>query len=298
MRKLIILFFILLPFICTSSANNLDIIESNDVNLIIDSEKISLSTPTILSNSHILFPLRELCDKIPTSNINLFWDNNGQAVTISYNEKTLHLKLNSNIAKINNTEVMLPCSTILYKNKTYVPLRIISEFLDCFITWDNNSKTAFIKDINDYFETKIFLDNLNTVVSNIYDVKIDIINEINNVSFGNSIYINTKENTILEKNMLNENWHESKIKLLTKSTLEENNFLSSLAGGVKKNSKLSSGTYYVYDGFFPAKSGELSKCTLYIDTGNLFLSKMISETKTDLGMLKQNVLFSYGEKVI
>lgn len=298
MKKMILLLIFLLPFICTSSANNLELIESTDVNLIINSEKILLDAPIILSNSHILFPLRTLCDKLPNSDIKLFWDNKGQTITIYYLNKTLQLKINSNIAKINNTELILPCAPILYKNKTYIPLRIIGEFLDCFITWDQQSKTAFIKDITDYFETKIFFDSLNDIISNIHDVKIDIINEINDISFGNSIYINTKENTILEKNMLNDAWHESKIKLVNKSTLEENNFLTSLSGGVKKNSKLSSETYYVYDGYFPAQSGELSKCTLYIDTSNLYLTKMISETKTDLGILKQNVLFSYGKELI
>lgn len=298
MKKMILLLIFLLPFICTSSANNVDIIESNDINLIINCEKISLNAPTILSNSHILFPLRELCDNLSNLDITLFWDNKGQTINIFYSGKTLLLNLNSNIARINNTEVMLPCAPILYKNKTYVPLRMIGEFLDCFTIWDNNSKTAFIKNSNEYFETKMFLDNLNNVVSNVYDVKIDVINEINNVSFGNSIYINTKENKILEKNMLNDSWHESKIKLANNSTLEENNFLASLAGGIKKHSKLSSETYYVFDGYFPAKSGELSKCTLYIDTASLYLSKMISETKTDLGMLKQNALFSYGEKIV
>lgn len=298
MKKTIILLILFLPFVCTSSANNLDIIESNDINLIIDSEKISLSTPTILSNSHILFPLRELCDNLSNVDINLFWDNKGQAVTISYNDKTLLLNLSSNIARINNTEVMLPCSPILYKDKTYVPLRMIGEFLDCFTIWDNDSKTAFIKNSNEYFETKMFLDNLNDIVSNTYDIKIDVINEINDISFGNSIYINTKENTILEKNILNDTWHESQIRIASETTLEENNFLAALAGGIKKHSKLSSETYYVFDGYFPAKSGELSKCTLYVDTQNLHLTKMVSETETNLGMLKQNVLFSYGKGIV
>ena len=193
---------------------------------------------------------------------------------------------------------MLPCVPILYKDQTYVPLRMIGEFLDCFTIWDNTSKTAFIKNSNEYFETKMFLDNLNDIVSNVYNVKIDVINEINDVSFGNSIYINAKENTILEKNMLNDTWHESQIRIDKESTLEENNFLATLAGGIKKHSKLSSETYYVFDGYFPAQSGELSKCTLYIDIQNLYLAKMVSETKTDLGVLKQNVLFSYGEEIV
>ena len=298
MKKIILLLIFLLPFICTSSANNLDIIESDDINLIINSEKVSLKTPTILSNSHILFPLRELCDNLSDLNINLLWDKKGQVVTMSYNDKTLLLNLNSNIAKINNTEIMLPCTPILYQNKTYIPLRMIGEFLDCFTTWDSTSKTAFIKNANEYFETKVFFDNLNDIVYNVYDVKIDIINELNNISFGNSIYINAKENIILEKNILNDTWHESKIRLVNNSILEENNFITTLAGGIKKHSKLSSETYYVYNGYFPAKSGKLSKCTLYIDAQSLFLAKMISETKTDLGILKQNVLFSYGKGIV
>ncbi len=298
MKKIIVLLITILPVLCTSSANNLDFIESTDIHLIINSEKNILTSPTIISNSHILFPLRELCEKLSLPLENLYWDKNEQTVKIFFKDKQLEFKINSNIAKINDTEVLLPCTPLLYKNQTYVPLRMFSEFLDYFTIWDENSKTVFIKSANDYLETNTFFLALNDIVSNVYDVQIDIINEINNTSFGNSIYIDTRKNQIFEKNMLNTEWHNSSIKLTKKSSLEEINYLSVLACGMKKNTKLSSENYYVYEGYFPAKSGELSYGRLYINTISLCIEKMICETQTTLGLLKQNVIFRYGELLV
>ena len=298
MKKIIFFILIIIIIFCPSSANKLDIVENNNINLVINSEKIHLSSPIILSNSHILFPLRELCDNLSDANINIIWDNKVQAVTILYSGKTLTLNLNSNIAKLNNTDILLPCSPLLYKNLTYIPIRMVGEFFDCTVIWDDNSKTAFIKDAINYFETKAFLDNINNIVSNVHDVKIDVINEVNNMSFGNSIYIDTKENKVMEKNILNDTWHNSKISLTGKNILEESNYLSALAGGIELNKKLSNENYYVYTGFFPTNSGKLACGKFYIDTNNLLLVKMISESENSLGLLKQNVLFSYGISLI
>lgn len=298
MRKFILLLFILFPILCTSLANNLQITESNNINLVINSEKIYFNSPILLSNSHILFPLRELCDKLKVPDLSISWNNKEQSITMKYKGKNLILKINSNIAKINEIETLLPCGPTLYKNKTYIPIRMISEFLDYFVIWNENSKTAFIKSSQNYFETKTFLNNLNNILSNIYDVKIDVINEINDMSFGNSIYIDTKKNVILEKNILNDAWHNSQIKLATKTTIEEVNYISTLACGISIDNSLSNENYYVYAGFFPSASGNLSKGKLYIDTNNLYITKLITETETDLGILKQHVLFSYGENLI
>ena len=298
MKKLIILFITIIPFLCTSSANNLDYIENNNINLVINSEKVSLSSPIIISDSNILFPLKEMCEKLSLPLDNLTWDKGSQAVKIIYKNKELIFKINSNIAKINNLEVLIPCTPVLYKNQTYVPLRTLTEFLDYFTIWNESSKTIFIKNAKDYFETNAFFSGLNSVVSNVYDVQIDVINEINNASFGNSIYIDTRTNQIMEKNILNNTWHESSIKLTNSTSLEEINYLSTLSCGMNLNNKLSSESHYVYEGYFPAKTGRLIYGKLYINAINLYIEKMITETETNLGKLKQNVIFRYGDCLV
>ena len=298
MKKLIILFITIIPFLCTSSANNLDYIENNNIHLVISAEKVLLSSPIIISNSNILFPLREICEKLSLPLDNLTWDKTRQAVKIIYNDKELIFKINSNVAKINNLEVLIPCAPVLYKNQTYIPIRTLNEFLDYFTIWDESSKTIFIKNAKDYFETNAFFSGLNSVISNVYNVQIDIINEINNASFGNSIYIDTRKNQIMEKNILNNTWHESSIKLTSSTTLEEINYLSTLSCGMNLNNKLSSENYYVYEGYFPAKSGKLSYGKLYVNVINLYIEKMVTETKTSLGTLKQNVIFRYGDCLV
>ena len=298
MKKFILLFITIIPFLCTSSANNLNYIENTSINLVINSGKVSLSSPIIISDSNILFPLKEMCEKLSLPLDNLTWDKGSQAVKIIYKNKELIFKINSNIAKINNLEVLIPCTPVLYKNQTYIPIRTLNEFLDYFTIWDESSKTIFIKNAKDYFETNAFFSGLNSVVSNVYDVQIDVINEINNASFGNSIYIDTRTNQIMEKNILNNTWHESSIKLTNSTSLEEINYLSTLSCGMNLNNKLSSESHYVYEGYFPAKTGRLIYGKLYINAINLYIEKMITETETNLGKLKQNVIFRYGDCLV
>lgn len=298
MKKILLLFTLIIPFFCTSSANKLNVTEAVNINLIINSEKIVLSSPILISNSHILFPLRELCNKLSVPSENITWEKGTQSITVFHNNKNLKMKLGSNIAKINEIEIILPCIPILYKDQTYIPLRMLSEFLDCFIIWDDTAKTAFIKNFDDYFETKNFLTDVNNNISKIYDVQIDIINEVANTSFGNSIYINSQKNIVLEKNILSGNWKETDIKLTNSLSLEEINYISTLACGMKLDEKLSSENFYVYTGYFPALSGRLTKAKLYIDTNTLYLSKLVSETPTEIGLLKQNVLFNVGKSLI
>jgi len=110
----------------------------------------------------------------------------------------------------------------LYKNQTFIPLRVVSEFLDCRIAWDNPSKSVFIKSSNDFYEAENLFHQSANALKKCSSVKMDIISEITypegNFSFGHSVYVDKNANTIYTKNMLDSDWKLSAIRPQVKAT--------------------------------------------------------------------------------
>lgn len=54
---------------------------------------------------------------------------------------------------VNNEEIDLEDRPFIYENKTYVPLRFLSESLNSFVSWDNKNSTVSISSYVDFEET-------------------------------------------------------------------------------------------------------------------------------------------------
>jgi len=291
MKKFIFIFII----ICTSFSYAENISERNDVNIIINSKKIFLSLPPISYNNYTLVPLKDI---LPSFNI--------PKENISYSDKNISLKrynsiltlyINNTLAYIDNTQIQLYVPPILYQGTIYIPLRVISDFYDCYIYYDNNSKTIFIKDLNEYEQVINFFKKVQNTLNSVNSLQIDIIselkNEISSYSFGNSFYISKTADKILKKDMLESNWEESnqKIKYTQNNFSSEynNNFFTGLSFDRKKSSQ----TQMVFYGFYPYFSN-LCETTFYINPDTLYITKQENNYKTDNLSIKQTTLYTYN----
>jgi len=294
MKKMLILFFLFLLLFCRSSANNPEIIESDNIQVIINGKKANLPSPILLANDSLLFPLRNLLQFLPSSTVEIFWYPKEQQVTLLAENSKLTFQINSDTALLNNTPFTLSAIPILYKNQTFIPLRIVSEFLDCRIAWDNPSKSVFIKTFSDFYEAESIFQQSNSSLKKINSVKMDIINEFTypegDFSFGHSVYVDKNTNAIYTKNMLDSEWK-----------LSAENYLSDISDYQEQllpfcfsiDKMKSSENTYVLTGFYPSKKGTLIESSLFIDTLTFQLSKMISKTVQQT----QNVLYQYEVKL-
>ncbi len=81
---------------------------------------------TIIENSRSLVPIRVISENLGSK---VDWDNNTRTVTIS--ENNIKLKIGNKTASVNGKEITLDAEPKIINNLTYIPLRFVSENLNC-----------------------------------------------------------------------------------------------------------------------------------------------------------------------
>ena len=285
MKKIIFIFLI----ICTSFSYAENINEKN-TNIIIDSKKVELKLPIISYNDYTLVPIKNIMPYFNIGKESLSSSKN--SISLKKYSSTLDLYVNSTNGYINGNKITLPVAPVIYKNNLYAPIRVISDFYDCYIYYDNLSNTIFIRNINEFQQIENFFKKVQDKLKNINSLQIDIINELSNgtssYAFGNSIYINKKSNTIFEKNVLDSNWKESKQKINSINYDFNSNFFAGLSFDRTKSSE----TQLVFTGFYPSNN-ILCETLFYVDTTSILINKQVCKFVADDVVVKQTSLYTY-----
>ncbi|MGE5473392.1 MAG: copper amine oxidase N-terminal domain-containing protein [Ignavibacteriales bacterium] len=137
------------------------ITKNENVNVVINSEAVSIDTPIIIKNNVMLLPLRAIITKLGVQNDNkhIVWKGKDQSVTIYKDNIKIYLKINFQETYINKEIVKLDSVPILYKGKTYVPMDFVAESLEKKVLWDNETRSLLISDKNESSEVKDLLNN-------------------------------------------------------------------------------------------------------------------------------------------
>ena len=74
---------------------------------------------------------------------------------------TISLEIGSNEMTVNDEKVSLDTAPVIIDDRTLVPLRAVSEALDCNVDWDGDTKTVAIAPhkYNEYYTQKL-MENL------------------------------------------------------------------------------------------------------------------------------------------
>ncbi|MFX4263314.1 stalk domain-containing protein [Pelotomaculum propionicicum] len=117
----------------------------NSPNIIVNEKYLSFDTPPVTQNGHLLVPVRAVCDELGA---NLNWDGLYQLISLDIEDITVTLKIGSSAAYLNGKEVIIDVPAQLIDNRTFVPLRFISEALGAQVRWDETTQTAYISTQN------------------------------------------------------------------------------------------------------------------------------------------------------
>lgn len=108
----------------------------NGISVNFKNEKVILD-----SNYRTLVPVRELCEALGAQ---VRWDGFKKQVKIVREDITILLGINQKKLYVNGSERLLDTEAILFNNKTYVPLRSITEALNQKVEWKDATKTIDI----------------------------------------------------------------------------------------------------------------------------------------------------------
>ena len=118
---------------------------SADVTLRIKSEIITFDQPPIIENSRTLVPMRAIFEELDAE---IDWNDTLKTVTAEKGSTQITVTIGSTTAYVNNVPVTLDVPAKIVGSRTLVPLRFVSESLNCNVQWIAESKTVIITDNN------------------------------------------------------------------------------------------------------------------------------------------------------
>ncbi len=115
------------------------------IRLIIDGKKIVSDVEPYISNDRTLVPLRIIAEELDCL---VDWDNNNRAVHISKEDIHIVLRIDSHLVEYTNdnetTYTMLDVAPQIKEDRTFVPIRLISNALGVGIEWNSDQETVYI----------------------------------------------------------------------------------------------------------------------------------------------------------
>ncbi len=111
------------------------------IKVMINSKLQSLDQPPILKGNRTMVPLRGIFESLGAQ---VHFDQNTGHITVTKEELTIKLKLNSKSVEINGKIKTIDVPAFTENDRTLVPLRFISEAIGADVKWDGVQNTVFI----------------------------------------------------------------------------------------------------------------------------------------------------------
>lgn len=122
----IILALLLIPsFAFASNAKKIEIVLNNEI--------VKTDTAPFLKENRTFVPVRFISEKL---GFKVEWDEKSQLVTITNNDKKIELTIGNKEAKVDGKAALIDVAPLLKDNRTFVPLRFISENFGVKTGWD------------------------------------------------------------------------------------------------------------------------------------------------------------------
>ena len=133
---------------------------------------------------------------------------------------------------------------------------------------------------------------LNEKLNTVNSLEINIINELysgnSRFSFGNCLYMNRDTNTLLMKNVLEDTWKESEIKIdFTNNTFYNPEFLV----GFSFDRTNSDQNKMIFNGYYPVNR-TLCKAKIYVDPKSYYIIKQENEFDFFNTVVRQTVFYN------
>ena len=112
------------------------------IKIVIDGARIYPDSDPIIIDGRTLVPIRAVAEKMGYS---VGWDAENQIVSLVNPDNMLHFQIDTNVALRNiETEIPLDVAPMIINNRTYLPLRAVTEAMDASVNWESNTKTVII----------------------------------------------------------------------------------------------------------------------------------------------------------
>ncbi len=133
--------------------NRSDDANTDSIKIVINGDRVVPDSAPVIVNDRTLVPIRAVAEKL---HYLVDWDNSESAALVSGNDSIIKIAIGaSEMEKITHSfvdgtfetkieRIPLDAQAQIINDRTYLPLRAVSEALGCHVDWDNDTRTVII----------------------------------------------------------------------------------------------------------------------------------------------------------
>ena len=112
------------------------------VKVLIDDEVVTFDVAPVIREGRTLVPVRKIVESMGGE---VTWNEATRTVTVIKGDDNVVLVIDSNLARVNETDVVMDVPAAIIDGRTLIPLRFVSENLDAVVAWDAVTRAISIK---------------------------------------------------------------------------------------------------------------------------------------------------------
>ncbi len=123
-------------------------LENAGIKIVIDGKSSAYENVPIIVGDRTLLPFREILLNLGVQDDeqHIIWNDAERSVTVYEDSVKIFLKIGSNTAYINDAPVQIDVAPVIYKNRSYIPARFISQSMGKKVSWYEKTNTVAICD--------------------------------------------------------------------------------------------------------------------------------------------------------
>lgn len=115
---------------------------TKDISVYVDNVVLNPDSSPYLENDRTFVPIRFIAEAL---NVAITWDGSTSTAIITDGNKTIKLPIGSTKAYVNGVSYNVDAPIKLYDDRVFIPIRFVSEVLDCTVEWNQSLYAINIK---------------------------------------------------------------------------------------------------------------------------------------------------------
>lgn len=142
--KKILIFIVLILYIHTTGAL------AEDITVFLDGRRLNFEAEPFIRDDSTLVPFRAIFEEL---GMEVKWDGASRRVTAKKDSVDVSLTIDSRVMYVNGSKIELLSPPVIESDRTFVPLRAVSEAAGAEVKWDGASCSVTITTAKDSVET-------------------------------------------------------------------------------------------------------------------------------------------------